>query len=54
MAVSSGWEIRIGWVAERRSGGVVVSAGATGRGLGDVEGFADTAAEDFTDHDCTE
>ena len=29
-------------------------AGASGRGFGDVEGFADVGVEDFTDHDCAE
>ena len=32
----------------------MVGAGASGGGFGDVEGFADVGAEDFTDDDCAE
>ena len=41
-------------VAERGGGGVVFGAGMSGGCFGDVEGFADSAAEDLADDDCAE
>lgn len=41
-------------VAERGGGGVVFGAGASGGCFGDIEGFADSAAEDLADDDCAE
>lgn len=54
MTVSSRWEIWVRWAAKRVSGGVVLGAGAPGRGFGDVEGFADVGVKDFTDYDSAE
>lgn len=54
VAVASGWEGGVGGVAERGGGGVVVGAGESGRGFGDVEGFADRVAEDLADYNRAE
>ena len=54
MALSSRREVWVRSVAERGGGLVVFCAGASGGGFGDVEGFADAAAEDLAYHDCAE
>ena len=52
--MSSGWEIWMCRVAESGGGGVVLRAGALGGRVGDVESFADGAAEDLADDDGAE
>lgn len=47
-------EVGVGWASESVSGGIVLGARASGRGVGDVEGFADVGAKDFADYDCAE
>ena len=54
MTALSRREVTVCGVAEGGSGGIVFGAGASGGGFGDIEGFADTAAEALADNDCAE